>query len=390
MARTVKPLNQTQIIAAKPKDKMYKINDGDGLSLWIYPTGRKVWRLDYTRKDKKRDTIIIGRFPDIGLADARRNRDELRAMIARGENPKHKNDSAEFFGLAHVAKMWLDRHATNVTENYAYRIKNNLELNIFPKLGSRDIRDIRPIDIVMALTPIEERGALDQLNRAKRILRTVYEFAISRGMCEINPVASIGNNAFAKPKRTNYRALKPEDLPLLVKALQHSRMTKVVTYCLWMQLFTLTRPSEVSGAVWSELNLDGALWVIPPERMKMNKEHIIPLSHQAVMMLREIQDLGLSKEFVFPGRDYQRPINRESARMALNRLGLDTTAHGLRALASTTLNESGLFRSDVVEAALAHVDQDKVRAAYNRAEYLKERREMLQWWADLICSHLDS
>lgn len=387
MARLVKPLSQTQVNSAKPKSKMYKLSDGGGLALWIYPTGRKVWRIEYTRRDGRRDTLTIGKYPEIGLADARKQRDEARTLIAHGVDPKRDLDN-KFLGLKEVAEQWLVRKKTEVSAGYADKLENALKLNIYKQLSKLDFREIKPVDIVKVLSIIEDRGSYEQLLRTRQILKNIFEFAISRGICEYNPVASIGTNAFIKPKRTHQRALKPDEMPEMLKTLYESKTTYIVRSCIIFQLLTMSRPSEAILASWPEIDFKKQVWVIPARRMKMKRDHVVPLSGHIIKLLNDIKLLKLDDFWIFAAEKGGH-IHKETPRLAFKKLGINTTAHGLRSLASTALNESNKFRPDVIEAALAHIDQNRIRAAYNRSDYFHERKEMMYWWSDYVYSFIN-
>lgn len=387
MAKLITPLSIAQINAAKPKDKQYKLMDGQGLVLVVLPSGAKKWRFRYRRKDKKEDTISIGEYPAISLAEARLKREEYRALLAKGIDPKKENEEDVFNSFRSIAEQWYARRQKSLAPSYSGRLWKTLDGNVLSKIGKLNISEIKPKDIVAALTPMEERGALELLNRTKQVTRQIFEFAISRGICENNPAASIGHNAFHKHVKKNFRALSPSELPILCKALYDSRLNDITTQCLLFELLTICRPIEAVAAEWPEFNDDVTLWTLPAHRMKKRRIHIVPLATQTQELIKSIKKEEYHDQYVFIGRDGIRHLNEASPRMGLIRLGIDSTAHGLRALASTVLNESGHFRPDVIEMALAHVPKDEVRAAYNRAEYIEERREMLQWWADLIYSH---
>ena len=371
MARLVTPLTATKINAAKPKEKLYKLTDGGGLALWVLPSGKKTWRFEYRRPDKKLDTITIGSYPEFSLADAREIREQYRAMTAKGIDPKLA-DNGEAVTLKAVYELWSERWQTTVSTGYAIKMFNALDLNVMPTLGKWDIQKIKPKNVVETLLPMEARGSLEQLRKTKQILRQVFDFAVARGLCDFNPVASVSNKAFKKPESTHYSALKPEQLPNLIDAVYNRNLDFVTQHCIMWQLLTLCRPSEATNAAWSEIDFENKIWTIPEERMKTNRKHVVPLSSLAFDIINEVHKFTGNCEFVFVGRNFKRPINRETPRIALRRfkdLGLDTTSHGLRALARTCLEESGLWRFEAIEAALAHIE---------------ERRKMLEWWGEEV------
>ncbi|GAB2885635.1 integrase domain-containing protein [Microvirgula curvata] len=395
MPKTVPPLSVSRINAAKPGEKVVKLTDGGGLALWVMPTGRKVWRIQYRRPhDKKLDTITIGPYPEVGLADARSKRDVIRADLLAGKNPKSsamaKAEKARHSQVATfraVATQWNERWRDSVTESYADQVWRVLEANVFPFLGDWPVDQITARMVVDALSPMEARGALVYLQRARHTITQVLAFALARGLVENNVAVGI-NGAFAQAKPANFRALPPDQLPALVTGLQSDKIETQTYLMITLQLLTMTRPMEAAGMRWDEI--DGDMWVIPPERMKRRRQHVIPIVPAVASILERMRPISGHREHVFPGRnDPKTHASEGTANVALKRLGIPTTAHGLRALASTTLHEAG-FESAVIEAALAHVDPNKTRAAYNRAEYITQRRQMLEWWAERIkCSSTD-
>lgn len=383
MARKIVPLTLAQVRNAKPKERLYKISDGGGLALWVYPNGRRTWRFEFRRKiDQKLDTLTLGSVDDFALSDARIWREENRARLARGENIK--TAKAHVVTFKSMFDLWYARWSKTVTEKYALQVSRGINANVMAYLSNMEINAIKPINIVEALTPIEARGKLEYLRRIKQSIKLVFDFAVARGIAEYNPVIMVNNTAFKAHKRGHFAALKPEQLPDLILWLEAEKIEVITRLCIYFQLLTMARPGEACGAKWSEVDFEQKLWVLPPERMKNRRGHIVPLSSLAIEVLRKAHKISGGREFVFLGRDFNNHINVETARQALRRSGLDTTAHGLRSLASTILNESGLFRYDVIESALAHAQENKVRAAYNRAEYIQERTEMLEWLSNLI------
>ncbi len=390
MARLVTPLTATKINAAKPKEKLYKLSDGSGLALWVYPTGKKTWRFEYRRADKKLDTITFGSFPELSLADAREMRDKNRSLIAKGVDPKIVVNE-ETVTVQTVFELWYERWQSTVSPKYAAQTHKIITNNLLPLLGRRDVESIKPKDVVSALSPMEERGALEYLRKAKQAFGQVFDFALARGFCEYNPVTSVSNKAFKAHISTNFSALKPEQLPELLHALYTSQIDLITRYCIMWQLLNMCRPAEATNMPWVEMEFDNSLWTIAPKRMKTGREHIVPVSTFGMEIIKEIHKITGSCEYVFVGRSFKTPINRETPRIALRRfktIGIDTTSHGLRALARTYLEESGLWRHEVMESALAHVEKNKVVAAYNRAEYIDEKRKMLEWWGEEVRKHM--
>ena len=393
MAKTPTPLTDTQIKNAKPKDKEYSLADGQKLSLRIKSSGSKAWIFTYQRPyTKKRTNLGFGSYPEVSLASARKLRSEALILLAENIDPqeykseqRQKNELAHLNTLEHVAKQWHKVKKTSVSEDYSQKVYRALELHILPKLGKLPIHKITAPQAIEVGKQLEISGKLDMLKRVNQALNQIMNFAVNTGIIHHNQLANI-TSAFESPKKRNQLTLKPEELPELMKAISYAEITLLTRVMIEWQLHTMTRPSEAAGARWEEIDLEAKLWVIPAERMKMKRPHSIPLSPQAVELLERIRPHSGNNEFLFPSdRKKGQHRNTQTANMALKRMGFGgrLVAHGLRALASTTLNEHG-FEPDVIEAALAHVDRNEVRAAYNRAEYLERRKVMMFWWSDEI------
>ncbi|HBB1548878.1 TPA: tyrosine-type recombinase/integrase [Escherichia coli] len=389
MARTTRPLSNTEVLRAKALDKDLTLHDGDGLFLIVKTNGKKLWRFRYQRPTTKKRTMIgIGAFPAISLADARRLRANYLALLANGLDPQVQAELIEeqqqiaidsIFST--VAFNWFQLKSKSITPDYAKDIWRSLEKDIFPAIGELPVQQIKARTLVEALEPIKARGALETVRRLIQRINEIMIYAVNTGLLDANPASGVGM-AFEKPKKQNMRTLRPEELPELMRSLAMSNLS-VPTRCLieW-QLLTLVRPSEASGARWAELDLDAKLWVIPSERMKAKREHIVPLSPQALDILMVMKPISGHRTYIFPSRnDPQKAMNSQTANAALKRIGYGQklVAHGLRSIASTAMNEAG-FNSDVIETALSHVDKDEVRRAYNRALYLEQRKELLNWW----------
>ncbi|TVO36196.1 integrase domain-containing protein [Vibrio algivorus] len=393
MARRVTPLTDTKIKNTKAGTKEITLSDGGGLQLRISPTGTKTWILKYhTPITKKRTNLTLGKYPDLSLANARKATNEARELLAQGIDPKEYRDSQitqkanEINNtLLNVAKRWFEIKSDAVTKDHGEDIWRSLENYIFPKIGNASISSITAPQVIALLKPVEASGKLDTVKRLSQRLNEVMVFAVNTGVIHSNPLAGI-KAAFKKAEKKNNPALKPEELPDLLRAVALSNTRIVTKYLITWQLHTMTRPSEATKASWDEFDFENNLWIIPAERMKKRREHRIPLTKQMLALLEEIKPISGHRPFVFPAdRNPLKPIHEQTANTALTRMGFKdrTTAHGLRALASTTLNAQG-YDADVIEAALAHVDKDQVRSAYNRTDYLKRRATMMQWWSDHI------
>jgi integrase len=393
MARQTLPINPTQLTNIKPKEKEFNIADGGGLMLRVKPTGAKSWLFNYSHPTtKKRSNLKIGTYPVMSLAQARAIRQTYLALLEQNIDPKsHREEVAQQKVEAHsntfelVAGRWMEIKRTKVKANSADKIWRSLEKDVFPRIGKLPINEITAPKAIEVLSAIVRRESYEIARKVARRMNNVMTYAVNIGLVHHNPLAGIKETIPAL-KAVNYPTLKPDELPELMKAINFANI-KFTTRCLieW-QLHTMARPSEVSQALWSDIDYESKLWVIPAERMKMGKEHHIPLSDQALAIFELMQPFSGHRAHIFPSNKHpNQPANKETANMALKRMGFAgrLVAHGLRALASTTLNEQG-FDSDVIEAALAHGDKNQIRAAYNRATYLEKRKVMMQWWSDHI------
>jgi integrase len=395
LSRTTRPLTNTQIARAAPKLKENNLADGNGLMLRIRETGSKVWIFNYSRPyTKKRANLGLGNFPDVPLADARIETQKFKGLLAKDIDPKEyrieqarKSDKAHINTFEHVATKWLKLKESKVSTSYK-KISCRLNLHVFPNLGKSPLYKVNAVDRLEILEPLAKQGKLETINNICGCINEIMVYAVNTGLIHSNPLSGI-SKAFSTPKAVNLPTLKPEQLPELMAVLNGASI-KLVTRCLieW-QLHTMVRPAEAAeaaGARWDEINTKQAQWEIPAERMKKSRAHTIHLSPQALILLHILKPLSGHREFLFPAdRNPRNPANSQTANMALKRMGFQgrLVSHGLRVLASTTLNEQG-FDPNVIEAALAHVEQNAIRAANNRAEYLERRRAMMCWWSNHI------
>jgi integrase len=388
------PLSTTAIRNAKPRNAQYKISDGGGLFMLIAPSGGKWWRLKY-RHDGKEKLLSLGTFPDTSLGEARDKRDAARRALAAGDDPSAQRraekravalreaNSFEAVGrewYAKQSKVWVATHAADVLRR--------LEGNLFPELGPRPLAEITAPELLATIRKIESRGAYDLAHRVLQVASQVFRYGIATGRCERDPAPDL-RGALTPHKAKNQAAVKPEELSALLGSLYEYDKIGDRQTALALRLLALTfvRTGELIGAQWSEfvLDRDAPVWIIPAERMKMRTEHVVPLSRQAIALLNDLRTLAGDSRFVLPGRNRDKSISNNTLLFALYRLGYKgkMTGHGFRAVASTILNESG-FRPDVIERQLAHCERNDVRGAYNRAEYLPERRKMMQQYADML------
>ncbi|WP_305843554.1 integrase domain-containing protein [Photobacterium leiognathi] len=395
MARQTKPLTDTQIKQAKPKDKIYNLADGEGLALRIKPNGTKSWLFDYYRPfTKKRTTLTFGTYPSLSLADARKQKLAAKALLAENIDPKVRREEENqqqrtkiANTLRTTAEAWFAVKEASVTPNYAEDIWRSLELHIFPSIGEMPISQVKATHAIDTLRPIAAKGNLETVKRLSQRLNEIMTFAINTGLIDANPLTGI-KFAFNKPVKNNMLSLAPDELPELMITLSQASITKTTRSLIEFELHTMVRPSEAATAKWSEIDFDNAKWTIPAHKMKMSKDHVIPLSPQVINILKRMLLISGNREYIFPSiKNPTTHINKQTANAAIKRMGFKgrLVSHGLRSIASTTLNElDNKFDSDVIEAALSHTEQNSVRAAYNHATYYDRRIELMRWWSEHI------
>lgn len=399
MARQTKKLTDTEIKNTKPVDKEINLFDGDGLLLRIAPLskgGKKNWYFRYAVPvTKKRTKMSLGTYPHLSLAKARGLRDEYLSLLVDGIDPQIHNtqkanalkDATEHT-LQAVARKWLDEKVktSGISPNHADDIWRSLERNIFPSLGDVPIKEIRPKMLKQHLDPIEQRGVLETLRRIISRLNEIFRYAATEELIEFNPADNLGQR-FSKPKKQNMPALLPSELPRFIQALANASIRMETRMLIEWQLLTWVRPGEAVRARWGDIDFDNALWNIPAEFMKMKRPHKIPLSKEAMRILESMKPISGHREWVFPS--IKMPLNHmheQTANAAIIRMGFggELVAHGMRSIARTAAEESGKFRTEVLEAALAHSKKDEIIAAYNRAEYMAERAVLMQWWGNYV------
>lgn len=393
MAKKVIPLNFNQIDKAKPKIKEYNLSDGDGLMLRVLPSGSKKWYFNYTQPHtKKRKALTFGTFPKTTLADARNQRAQYHALLASEidviehrakQAKKAKAEKLDTFRL--VARQWFALKKDEIAISSYNKLVRYFEKDVYPVIGDYSIKEITAPDGIEVLNAIIERGSYEITRKVGRALNSVMTFAVNTGLAPHNPLAGI-KAVIPKSQEVNRPSLEPHELPELMKAIQYSN-ARVTTRCLIeFQLHTMTRPREASEVEWTEIDYENQVWVIPAERMKMKKEHKIPLSEQVLELLSLMKPINGHRQHIFSSHiTPKKPVNAETANKALRDMGFAgrLVAHGMRALASTILNEQG-FDKDIIETALAHKDSDKIRAAYNRSQYMERRQVMMGWWSEHI------
>lgn len=319
---------------------------------------------------------------------------EARALVEQGVDPKKSRDmQVEILKVAgdqtllSVAGEWFALKREQVTPDYADDVWRSLENYIFPDLGSVVISELTAPAVIAVLKPLEAKGSLETVKRISQRMNEIMTFAVNAGIVFSNPLAGI-RNTFRKPRKKNLPTLLPEELPRLMRAVSIASIKQTTRLLIEWQLHTMTRPGEAATATWEDIDLDKKVWTIPAERMKKRRPHSIPLTDQAIALLEVIRPYSGHREYIFPSdRDPKSHANTQTANMALKRMGFggELVSHGLRSIASTTLNEQA-WDSELIEVALAHVDGNDVRSAYNRAEYIERRRPMMEWWSQHIVS----
>ncbi|HAF2131234.1 TPA: tyrosine-type recombinase/integrase [Salmonella enterica] len=393
MAVLTRPLSAFEVQKAKPAEKDYELFDGQGLTLFIRTSGKKIWRFRYKRPGSvTRTTITLGYYPAMSLASARILHAERLALLVKGIDPKkQEKEEAERERKAvdglfiNVATKWFEVKKTKVSADYADDIWKSLERDVFPVIGLMNVTELKAYTLVNALEPVRVRGTLETLHRLTQRINEVMVYAINTGLLDANPASTIGD-AFVKPKKRHMPTIRPERLPELMQRVYTTSLSPMTRLLLQWQLLTLVRPAEASGAMWCEIDMEKRLWTIPPERMKMKREHQVPLSSQAMAVLEQLKPLSNASPFVFPGRvKRNQPMHSETVNKALWRMGYggELVSHGFRSLGSTALNEAQ-FPPDVVEAVLSHTDANPTRAAYNHAMYMAQRVEVMDWWGQKI------
>jgi integrase len=391
-------LTNTAIKTAKPKEKTFKISDGKGLYLEISPSGGKWWRWKY-RFAKKEKRLSLGVYPDVTLKMARERCQECRTQLADGFDPaqlrkdKQLKLESEFFES--IAREWHTKFSQNWSDSHSTRILRRLQADVFPWMGRKAIGEIKASEILSVIRRIESRGALETAHRAMQNCGQVFRYAVATGRAERDPTADL-KGALPQPKEKHHGSItEPKAVGELLRAIDSYSGFFATKCALRLSPLVFVRTGELRQAVWSEINFEEAEWRIPAERMKVRELHIVPLSSQAIEILKELEPLTNRPlagkphvpRYIFPGvQSKERPMSNNAILAALRRMGYQTgemTGHGFRSMASTLLHEQG-WNHQVIERQLAHAERNAVSAAYNYAEYLPERREMMQAWADYL------
>jgi integrase len=386
-------LSKLLIEKTKHGSKTIRLWDGRGMYMEISPKGGKWWRLKYWFGGKER-RMSLGVYPDVSLADAREKREEARRKVAAGIDPGELR-KAEAIALIEstentfeaIAREWFGMFSKQWVPGHADKIIRRLELNVFPWIGTRPIKAITAPELLAVLRRMESRGANETAHRALQVCGRVFRFAVATGRAERDPSRDL-SGALAPTKEKHLASITdPQEVGALLRAIDSYEGAWITRCALRLSPLVFVRPGELRAAQWAEFDFEKAEWRIPATRMKMRVQHIVPLSIQAIAVLRDLQPLTGRFAFAFPGvRSRFRPMSENTITAALRRMGYsgqDMTGHGFRSMASTLLNEQGWNR-DAIERQLAHGERDAVRAAYNYAQHLPERRKMMQAWGDYL------
>lgn len=385
------PLNDMQIRRAKPEAKAYTLGDGQGLSLLVEPNGSKSWRFRYRYAGKPK-MISLGVYPTITLAEARARRDEARKIVAEGKNPSEVRKEQKLAlriqsenAFEKIAREWHQMKSAKWSAGYASDIIEAFQNDIFPYVGTRPVGEIKPLELLNVLRKIEKRGALEKMRKVRQRCSEVFRYAIATGRAEFNPAADL-SSALEVHKSNHFPFLKSDEIPDFLRALDSYAGSRLVQIATKLLMVTGVRTIELRAALWQEFDLDNAIWEIPAERMKMRRPHLVPLSTQALGFLNELKSMTGNYRYVFPGRnDPNKPMSEASVNQLIKRIGYagKLTGHGFRHTLSTILHENG-FNTAWIEMQLAHVDKNTIRGVYNHAQYIEDRKKMMQWYSDFI------
>jgi len=399
MPKRISPLSDVQVKNARPKEKDYKLQDGFGLYLLVTRSGGKLWRLDYRHEDK-RNTMALGAYPAVSLADARKRRDEAKKLLANGIDPVEDKKTAReaqktaLRTFEIVAREWYGKNEVVWSAGHAVTVKSRLERDVFTQIGEKPIAGITAAEVRAMLLKVEARGAVDTALRIKIIVGQIFRYGVGNGYLEYDPSASLkSSEIFQKRKAKHHAAITdPKALVPLLRAIDGYQGSFIVKCALQLAPMLFVRPGELQHMEWNEIDfnmLDGGspLWCIPGHKMKMKEPHVVPLPRQAVEILQQLKSVTGTGKYVFPGRTSSRPMSNNTVNAALRYLGFDkdtVTGHGFRATARTILDEVLHQRIDFIEHQLAHAVRDPNGRAYNRTAHLAERRKMMQTWADYL------
>ena len=387
-------LTMLEVKNAQPKEKPYKLFDGEGLYLLIKPMGGKYWRLAY-RFNGKSKTLSFGVFPDVSLSKARDKKQIARDLLKEGIDPAvqkiedkllSRTNSENTFKV--IAEEWHETNKHKWVSAHANRIKSMLEMHVYDMLGNLPIKDIKPQMVLSAMREVEQQGKHETAHRCNQYINAIFRYAIVTGRAEYNPAADL-KGALKPIISKSYAALDINDLPEFWKKLEYNekRMYEQTRLSIKLMIYTFVRTSELINATWDEIDFKNKRWIIPAKRMKMKRDHVVPLSEQAYIILQKLYAINGKRDFIFPSvAKPKQPMSNNAILVAIKNMGYQykVTGHGFRSMASTNMYEQEMARSEVIEKQLAHEESNKIKAAYNRAEYLEERTKLMQDWADYV------
>lgn len=383
-------LTELAIKNLKPMATAYRVSDGGSLMLEVSPSGGKLWRWRF-RFQGKEQMIAFGKYPVVSLAEARKKRDEARALIKEGKHPSREKKLQKLrqayeynTTFEHVARGWLEHRQPGMHTRTYKQFHSRLQAYVFPQIGNLPIADITIPDVVQVVEKISKQGKVETAKRIKQVIAQIFRYGAQRGLCIHNPAGDL-RDILPTVAKKHFACIHPSELPELLRAMD-SNKKDLGYYAMQLLALTFVRTGELIGARWDEIHWEKAEWHIPAARMKMKRPHVVPLSRQALTLLRALHKrTGVKPYLFFSASSRDKHISNGIILMRLRRMGYKNqmTGHGFRTIASTILHEKG-YASDVIERQLAHEDEDKIRAAYNRAEYLPERRRMMQDYADII------
>jgi len=386
-------LTDFKIKNAAPKKTAYKLTDGERLYLLVHPNGSKYWQYSYEFAEKER-VLSIGKYPLVSLAHARQKRLDAQRLLSENIDPnsekRKKKIEAEYKdrnSFYVVAEEWRDMNLNRWTPRHADRTWRRLENHVFEQLGKRPVSEIKPMDVLMLLRKIEQAGNISTAHTVLAICRSVFMYGVVTTRLESNPTDNL-IGALKSCQKTHFPTLKSPELPEFLKCFDRLQATEQKKIAFQLLLHTAVRTGELRHARWSEVDFKNQEWLIPPEHSKMRREHLVPLSKQTMFLFSRLYELTGTGEWILPNRaGFKHPVMNENAitdMIAAMGYKGRIVGHGFRSLFSTVLNEQSSFSPDAIERQLAHVERNSVRAAYNRAEYKKERRQIMQWWSDFL------
>ena len=382
-----------QIDTQKPRDKAFKLSDGGGLYLLVNPNGSRYWRLKYRFAGKEK-LLAVGVYPDVTLAQARNRREEAKKLLGEGKDPAQERKLDKLSrqievesSFEAIAREWYKRRFDNWSVSYREEMMRTFEKDVFPFIGHRPIKDIKPLELLDVLSKLEERGATEKARKVRQRCGEVWKYAVITGRAEYNPAPDLAS-ALVPHEKEHYAFLTKEELPDFLRILETYSGSILVKIAMKLTMLTGVRPGELRKAEWSEFDFEKQLWNVPKERMKMKRPHMVPLSSQTIALLNQLRPITSISGLLFPGRnDPKKPMSDMALTVLVRRIGYAgrVTGHGFRHTMSTILHEQG-FNSAWIELQLAHVDKNSIRGTYNHAQYLDGRREMMQWYADYLDS----